>query len=148
MVDARAAPGYVNHYRQLNALPIFRKGIYSSCKSSTICTRRATRRAASDAGDESVCPPMELATTHTPFVPAYATHSKLVNQNHNLAAPIATLSQCQSLIPLSPRKCFHSTRCRASFLPQTSSAPLFPLVSGTHHAIKVPSRRASPANTK
>ena len=44
-------------------------------------------------------------------------------------------------------KQFHSTRCRASFLPQTSSAPLFPIVSGTHQAMKAPSTNASPANT-
>ena len=148
MVDARMGILYVNHCRQLDALPVFRKGIYSSCKSSAICIRRATRLAASDAGDMKVCPHLELAPTHTPLVPAYTTHSKLENQSHIPSAPIATLSQCKSLIPLSPRKCSHSTRCRDSFLPQTSSAPLFPLVSGTHQAIKVPSSNASPANTK
>ena len=46
-----------------------------------------------------------------------------------------------------PRVQLHSTRCRASFLPQTSSAPLFPFVSGTHQAMKAPSTSASPANT-
>lgn len=42
----------------------------------------------------------------------------------------------------------YSTRSLASFLPHTSSAPLLPKVSGTHHAIRAPNEAASPANMK
>ena len=75
-----------------DALPIFRKGIYSSCESSAKCIRRATRLAASDAGDERVCTLVVGYYSHIPR-PSVPDTFKLDNQCNIPAAPTATLSQ-------------------------------------------------------
>lgn len=55
----------------------------------------------------------------------------------------------QTKPPYSPHTHTHySTLSLASFLPQTSSAPLFPFVSGTHHAINAPNPSAHAAKMK
>ena len=146
MVDARVRILDVSHCRQLDALRVLRKGIYSNCESCTICVRTATRLAASDTRDERIFGHTWDWLLLSP--PANVAQSEFVNQSRSMQRPSPSYPNARALFYFKPKKGFHSTRCRASFLPQTSSAPLFPLVSGTHQAIKVPSKRASPANTK
>ena len=137
---------YLSHYRQVDALPIFRKGIYSSCKSCAVYIRKATRLAALDIRDDGI-----LGRTWSWLLlspPANAAQSKFDNQSRSMRRPSPFYLNVRALFYFHSQEGFHSTRCLASFLPQTSSAPLFPLVSGTHQAIKIPSKRASPANTK
>lgn len=128
MVDARVAILYLSHYRQLTALPIFRKGIYSSCKSCAVCIRKATRLAASGPRDEGV-----LGNTWSWLLlspPANAVHSRFDNRNRICAAPITILSQCKSLIPFSaPRKVFIPPAAGLPFCPRLHllhSSPWFP----------------------
>ena len=85
MVDPRTGILYLIHYRQLDALPIFRTGVYSSCKSSAVCIRKATRLAAPDTRDEGILGRTGSWLLVSP--PANAAQSKFDNQSRSMQPP-------------------------------------------------------------